>query len=61
MEETAFDVDARQLAETSRRFPARRLVPAVRAARGPAGGVGYLDAASGAEFVRHAWDEAGRI
>ena len=57
MEETAFDVDSRQLAETSRRFPATRLAPVVPR---PVGDVSYLSAPHGADFARHAWDEAGR-
>ncbi len=61
MEETAFDVDPRQLAETSRRFPASRQATAAAVVHRPAGDVSYLSAAPGAEFVRHAWDEAGRL
>lgn len=57
MEETAFEFDSRQLAETSRRFPARRLAPA---APHTGGDLTYL-AAAGAEFGRHAWDEAGHL
>jgi hypothetical protein len=57
MEESAFEVDSRQLAETSLRFPASRLAPV---ASQPDGDVSYLRVAAGAEFGRHAWDEAGR-
>jgi hypothetical protein len=57
MEESAFDVDSRQLAETSRRFPASRLAPA---ATRPVHDLRYLDTASAADFSLHAWDEAGR-
>lgn len=56
MEETAFEFDSRQLAETSRRFPAHRLVPA---ASRPSGDLAFL--AGGAEFGRHAWDEGGHL
>jgi hypothetical protein len=57
MEESAFEVDARQLAETSLLFPASRLAPATPH---PVSDVSYLSATPGAEFGRHAWDEAGR-
>lgn len=56
MEETAFEFDSRQLAETSRRFPARRLAPV---ASHRDGDLTFL--AAGAEFGRHAWDEAGHL
>lgn len=55
MDETTFDIDSRQLAEASHRFPARRLPQ--RDAR-PAADFSYL-AAPAAEFGRHAWDEGG--
>ena len=58
MEESAFEFDSAQVAETSRRFPAQRLA---HAAPRPVSDVGYLDAAPGAEFGRHAWDEGGHL
>ncbi|MCD9198280.1 hypothetical protein [Aeromicrobium wangtongii] len=56
MEESSFEIDSRQLAETSSRFPAQRLAPA--AAR-PSSDVSYLADGAGADFGRHAWDEGG--
>lgn len=58
MDESSFEIDAHQIAEASRRFPARRLVPSVPR---PDGDVTYLTSAPDTEFVRHAWDEAGRL
>ncbi|MRJ77069.1 hypothetical protein GEV29_11000 [Aeromicrobium sp. SMF47] len=58
MDETSFDIDSAQLAEASRRFPARRLAPTE--AR-PSGDVSYLASSPGTDFTRRAWDEAGRL
>jgi hypothetical protein len=58
MEESSFEIDSHQLAQTSLRFPARRLAPA---AASPSSDVSYLAAGAGTEFGRHAWDEAGRF
>lgn len=56
MDEATFDIDAIQLAEASRRFPAARLAPARSHVQWD---LSYL-AAPAAEFGRHAWDEGGR-
>lgn len=58
MDESSFDIDSEKLAETSRRFPSRRRS---RPTPRPHSDVSYLDAAPGAEFGRHAWDEAGHL
>lgn len=55
MDETTFDIDTTQLAETSRRFPAARRAAA---APHPSWDMSYL-ASPTAEFGRHAWDESG--
>jgi hypothetical protein len=57
MEESAFEIESAQLAEASRLFPARRLAP-VQAQ--PSGDVLTL-VATGSDFGRHAWDEAGHL
>ncbi|MCW2770240.1 MAG: hypothetical protein JWR27_1673 [Aeromicrobium sp.] len=56
MDESSFDIDSGQLAETSRRFPAHRLSPAHATS---VGDVSYL--AYTPEFGSHAWDEAGHL
>lgn len=56
MEESAFEIDSRHLAEASVLFPAHRLVPS---APHPGSDVSYLSA--GSEFGRHAWDEGGHL
>ncbi|MEV7396670.1 hypothetical protein [Aeromicrobium sp. NPDC092404] len=58
MDESAFDIDTKQVAETSARFPAHRLAP--RHAK-PYTDVTYLEDSPSAEFGRHAWDEAGHL
>jgi hypothetical protein len=58
MDESSFDIDAAQVAETSARFPARRLAP--RHAK-PDTDVTYLETAPSAEYGRHAWDEGGHL
>ena len=58
MDESSFEIDSQNLAETSRLFPSHRLAPS---APRPHSDVSYLAAAPGAEFGRHAWDEAGRL
>jgi hypothetical protein len=58
MDESSFDIDAAQLAEASRRFPAHRLA---HAEARPLGDVSYLAAAPGEDFWTHAWDEAGSL
>jgi hypothetical protein len=58
MDESAFDIDATQIAEASARFPAHRLAP--RLAK-PDADVSYLENAPSAEFGRHAWDECGHL
>jgi hypothetical protein len=57
MDESSFEIDSTQLAEASRMFPRRRLTPS---APRPDSDVSYL-ATPGAEFGRHAWDEAGHL
>jgi hypothetical protein len=58
MDESSFDIDSAQVAETSARFSVRRERP--RHAK-PAADVSYVETTPGAEFGRHAWDEAGRL
>lgn len=58
MDESSFDIDSAQLAEASRRFPAHRLT---HAEARPSGDVSFLAVAPGADFLTHAWDEAGRL
>lgn len=58
MDESSFEIDSDKLAEASRRFPPHRLAPS---APHPHSDVSYLTAAPGAEFGRHAWDEAGHL
>ncbi len=58
MDESSFEIDAKQVAEASARFPARR--QAYSDAK-PDRDVSYLGSAPGAEFGRHAWDEAGHL
>lgn len=58
MQESSFDIDADQLAETSARFPARRRAPQHAA---PTADVSYLATTPRTEHARHAWDEAGHI
>ena len=57
MDESSFEIDSAQVAETSTQFPARRLAP--RRAK-PDTDMSYLGAPS-AEFGRHAWDECGHL
>nr|MCW2728089.1 hypothetical protein [Aeromicrobium sp.] len=56
MEESSFEIDSTQLAEASMLFPAHRLAPVTAH---PASDVSYL--ATGPEFGRQAWDEAGHL
>ncbi len=58
MDESTFEIDSEQVAETSARFPAHRLAP--RHAK-PDTDVTYLETAASAEFGRHAWDEGGHL
>ncbi|WP_162891245.1 hypothetical protein [Aeromicrobium sp. A1-2] len=58
MDESSFEIDSAQIAEASRRFPAHRLAPRHPGARAD---VSYLATTPGAEFGRHAWDEAGHL
>lgn len=58
MEESAFEFSPVQVAETSRRFPASRLVATPAH---PVDDLGQRLAAPGAEFGRHAWDEGGHL
>ena len=58
MDESSFEIDSAQVAETSARFPARRLPPSHA---NPDADVTYLDTAPSAEYGRHAWDEAGHL
>lgn len=58
MDEASFAIDSARLAETSRLFPAQRLAPAPAHVTSD---VSYLAASSGADFARHAWDEAGAL
>ena len=58
MDESTFEIDSDQVAETSARFPAHRLAP--RHAK-PDTDVTYLETAPSAEFGRHAWDEGGHL
>lgn len=56
MEESSFEIDQLQLAETSRRFPAhRRTQPHAH----PDADLSYLG--RGGEFGTHAWDEGGHF
>lgn len=55
MDETTFDINTADLAESLRRFPAARLTPATSH---PRADLSYLSAPA-AEFGRHAWDESG--
>ena len=57
MEESSFDIDAVQLAEASRRFPARPQQAAVPTAGAD---LEHLSTSSGDGFASHAWDEGGR-
>lgn len=56
MDESSFEIDSRQLAEASLRFPAHRLSPVDAH---PVSDVSYL--AQAPEFGSHAWDEAGHL
>lgn len=58
MDESSFEIDSEKLAEVSRRFPSHRLT---QSPPRPHSDVSYLAAAPGAEFGRHAWDEAGHL
>lgn len=58
MDESTYEIDTAQLAETSRRFPAHRMA---RRAPRPTADVSYLVATPGVEFARHAWDEGGHL
>lgn len=58
MDESSFDIDSTQVAEASARFPAHRLSPRHAV---PRSDVTYLETTPGAEFGRHAWDEAGHL
>lgn len=58
MDESSFEIDSDTLAEASRRFPSHRLAPTTPR---PDSDVSYLAATPGAEFGRHAWDEAGHL
>ena len=56
MDESSFDIDQQQLAESARKFPAHRhTVPVAH----PTADVSYLKA--GPEFGQHAWDECGHL
>ncbi len=58
MDETAFDIDPHQLAESALRFPAQRCTaPAAR----PSADMSYLAAKHNSDFCRHAWDEGGQL
>ena len=58
MDETAFEIDPQQLAESARSFPAhRRHVTRAH----PDADMSYIAAAPSARFGRHAWDESGRL
>lgn len=58
MDESCFDIDQQQLAESARRFPAhRRTDPPAR----PDADLSYLATGPAADFGRHAWDESGHI
>ena len=58
MDESSFRIDSAQLAEVSRRFPARRLTAPEPQ---PDADVSYLRTTPSAEFARRAWDEGGPL
>lgn len=56
MDESSFEIDQQQLAESVRKFPAHRhTVPVSH----PTADMSYID--RGAAFGRHAWDECGHL
>ena len=58
MDESTFEIDPEELAQTVRRFPShRRDVEAGM----PDSDVSYLTTATSAEFGRHVWDESGQL
>jgi hypothetical protein len=58
VDESSFEIDSAQLAEASRRFPAR---PRMRPDAHPDSDVSFLDSTPSAEFALHAWDEGGHL
>ncbi|MGI9085231.1 MAG: hypothetical protein ACR2FE_08045 [Aeromicrobium sp.] len=56
MDDTTFEYEFAQLAEASRRFPARRRQVPIGY---PDADLSYLRTAPSVEFGRHAWDESG--
>jgi hypothetical protein len=58
MDESTFDIDPKELAETSQRFPSHRR--SIEDGH-PDSDVSYLTTATSAEFGRHVWDESGQL
>lgn len=58
MDETSFEIDQQQLAESARRFPAHRNT---QPTAHPSADMSYLASAPSYEFVSHAWDECGHL